>query len=405
MPTANGTRTDILNFTTNAAPLTLAFSGTGVNLVATTLTLTQVTPTGSASFGQPVTVSATIKTASGTPTGTVQFAVNGVNSGTPVVLNNGTASITLNGLPSGTNTVTATYSGDNTYASSTGTPLSVVVVPAATSTTLTSSATSATAVPPGTSITLTATVASSLTSPKPTGTVTFSAGSNVLGTVPVNTAGVATLTSTNFPVGTYTIVATYSGDTGFAGSTSNAVTIANLAPTYVISNTPTTLTVASAGSVSATFLVSPISGYTGGIDMSCSGLPANTQCNFSPGVVYFGATTTPPTTVTLTILTGTPAPTTVAGWMLPFGVLLLAGTWSMRRKLRGAQFLSATLMLIASAGAAIALSGCSSSFANTPTGTSTVTVKFIGTPSGTATVPTSGAGNIPQSFSVTLNVH
>ncbi len=402
-PTATGVRTETLSFATNAAPLTVAFTGTGVNLAATTLTLTQGSPAGSVSFGQAVTVTATVKATSGTPTGTVQFAVNGINSGSAVTLTNGTASVTLTGLPAGTNTVTATYSGDNTFASSTGTVLSIVVTPAATTTTLTSSITATTPVAPGTSSTLTATVASALTSPKPTGTVTFSAGTTVLGTVAVSSTGTTVLTSV-LPTGTYTIAATYSGDTGFAGSTSNTVAVAIVAPQYVLSNIPTALTVAAPGSVSAAFLVTPISGYTGGVDMSCSGLPANAQCSFAPGVVYFGTTATPAQNVTLTIVTDTAAPTTVASWLFPLGGLLLLGTYRLRRQFAGRGLLTALLLLFASATVVLGVSGCGSTSATTPSGTSNVTVSFTGTPSGTATVPTSGTGNILKSFTVALTV-
>ena len=48
----------------------------------------------------------------GTPTGTVQFATNGVALGTPVVLNNGVASLSTTMLLRGSNVITAAYSGD-----------------------------------------------------------------------------------------------------------------------------------------------------------------------------------------------------------------------------------------------------------------------------------------------------
>lgn len=402
-PSVSGVRTDTLSFATNAPGLTVAFTGTGVNLAPTTLALAQIPATGSIGYGQSVTVQATVSTSSGTPTGTVQFAVNGVNSGLPVPLTGGSASTTLTGLPVGTNAVTATYSGDNTFASSTGPALNIVVTPASTTTTLTSSIVAATPVPPGTSVILTATIASTLKTPAPTGTVTFSSGSTVLGTVPVSTAGTAVLTSTTLPTGTYSIVATYSGDTGFAGSPSNTISVAILPAQYIVTNTPTALTVTRPGSVSATFLVSPISGYTGGIDMSCVGLPANTQCTFSPAVVYFGTTATPPQTVTLTVTTNTPPPTTVAEIVWPLAGLLLVGVCRMRRKLRASERLLALLMLL-SVGAVAVLSGCGSPAVMTPAGTSNVTVNLIGTPSGTSGVPTSGNGNIPVSFTVSLTV-
>ena len=50
-----------------------------------------------------------------------------------------------------------------------------------------------------------------------------------------------------------------------------------------------------------THAVQPISGYTGGVDMSCTGLPANTQCSFVPATLAFTGTNLAPQTVTLTI--------------------------------------------------------------------------------------------------------
>ncbi len=417
-PTAQGTRTDTLTFASNAvnaSPITAAFTGVGVNLAKPVVQLMQTAPAGAVTFGQTITFNATVSATTGTPTGTVQFSVNGVAYSTPVAVSNGAASVAVTGLAAGSNTITATYSGDNNFASSTATPLNVSVALVTTTTTLASTISSATSVPQGTSATLTATIAASLTSVRPTGTVTFATGGTVLGTVSLSATGVAALTTTTLPIGTYNIVATYSGDSGFAGSASNSVAVAVLAPTYVLSNTPTALSVPVSGSASTTFVVTPISGYTGGVDMFCSGLPANTQCNFTPATISFintinasGGTVIPgPQTITLTLTTSTAPPTTVAGWLLPFGGLLLLAGWRSRKTLpRG---LLCTMMLIAGSGMLlIATSGCSSSSPslNTPTGTSNVVVNFVGTPTGsTVTAPVNGVGNIPNSFTVAVTVH
>ena len=414
-PTATGTRTETLTIASNAvnaSPITLVLTGSGVNLATTTVTLTKTAPAGAVSFGQPVTLSATLASAATTPTGTVQFSVNGVAYGSPVTVSGGAAGIVVTGLTAGTNTITAVYSGDANFAGATSSVLTVPITLSATTTKLTSSISSTTPVPPGTSTTLTATLGSSLASIRPTGTITFTAGTTTLGAVSVNTTGVATLTTTTLPTGTYSIVATYSGDSGFAGSVSNMVMVSVLAPTYLLSSTPSALTVASPGSASATFVVTPISGYTGGVDMSCSGLPANTQCSFSPGVIAFtnilnasGATVTPgPQTVTLTVLTGTPPPTTVAGWLWPFGGLLMLAGWRGRRTLRDRNLFCALLLLAGSGMLLVSTGGCGSTSPVTPAGTSNLVVNFIGTPSGTAAIPTSGAGNIPNSFTVSLTV-
>lgn len=80
--------------------------------------------------------------------------------------------------------------------------------------------TSANSVGIGQPITLTATVTGS----SPTGSVTFSAGSTVLGQATL-TNGAATLQTSFSAAGTYSVTAAYSGDTNNAASTSSAVSI------------------------------------------------------------------------------------------------------------------------------------------------------------------------------------
>ncbi len=98
----------------------------------TVTTSTSLCALSSGSMALNVTVanggpSSTIK-----PTGTVQFLVDNVAVGTPVALTNGTASYTLNttALSSGGHTISATYSGDTTYAGSRGTLLDSTGLPA-----------------------------------------------------------------------------------------------------------------------------------------------------------------------------------------------------------------------------------------------------------------------------------
>jgi FtsP/CotA-like multicopper oxidase with cupredoxin domain len=74
----------------------------------------------------------------------------------------------------------------------------------------------------GAAVTFTAEVTGS--SGTPTGSVTFLHGTTSLGTVTLNNSGVATLTTSSLPAGTYAITASYSGDTTYAASTSPAVT-------------------------------------------------------------------------------------------------------------------------------------------------------------------------------------
>jgi hypothetical protein len=58
--------------------------------------------------------------AAGTPTGEVQFQVDGANLGSPVLLSGGSASITTSAVPVGTHTVAAFYSGAPLFVQSSG---------------------------------------------------------------------------------------------------------------------------------------------------------------------------------------------------------------------------------------------------------------------------------------------
>jgi len=68
--------------------------------------------------GEPVIFSATVTPvapATGTPTGAVQFIVDGSNYGSPVSLTGGSASITDSALAVGSHLITAAYLGDGTF--------------------------------------------------------------------------------------------------------------------------------------------------------------------------------------------------------------------------------------------------------------------------------------------------
>src|SRR5208337_563424 len=90
------------------------------NQPTTTVTLT-VSPGSSSTYGHDVTSTATVApTTSGnpTPTGTVQFQVDGSFFGSAITLVNGSATIDLlTNLQVGTHTIRAIYSGDANYAS------------------------------------------------------------------------------------------------------------------------------------------------------------------------------------------------------------------------------------------------------------------------------------------------
>ncbi|MCR1782192.1 Ig-like domain-containing protein [Nocardioides carbamazepini] len=182
--------------------------------------------------GQAVTFTATVRAvapATGRPTGVVQFwsgsTLLGATSLAPAsAANTSTASYTTTTLTAGTHEVRATYGGSVTFEGSTETTSQVVGV----GVTVTGIASSANPSSYGDRVTLTATVADTTpTSGKPTGTVTFRSGGDVLGTATLATVDGsqrATLDVDGLATGSHTLTASYSGSGSRAASTSPELT-------------------------------------------------------------------------------------------------------------------------------------------------------------------------------------
>lgn len=109
----------------------VANSNYAVNYTGSSLTITPASTTGSVSSsvnptapGQSVTFRLLVNAVapgSGTPTGTVQFIIDGSNAGSPVSLAGGLASLSLTTLAAGTHTVAAAYAGDGNFIGTTNT--------------------------------------------------------------------------------------------------------------------------------------------------------------------------------------------------------------------------------------------------------------------------------------------
>lgn len=186
--------------------------------VSTSATL--ASSTNPSIYGEPVTLTATVVPSSGSvPDGETIWFMNGntaLGSGT---LLGGTASLTTTDIVGGAETLTAVYGGDTNYAGSISSAVNQSVTLAKTYTTLTSSTASSLY---GQEVTLRAAVTGQLGG-TPTGTVTFSSGNMVLGSV-VPVGNMANLSTTALATGSNSVVAVYSGDTNFATSTSNTST-------------------------------------------------------------------------------------------------------------------------------------------------------------------------------------
>ena len=193
---------------------------------ATSTTTVTYSPSSPVYGGEEVTLTATVTPNSpltGTPTGTVVF-YNGTTALGPATLVSGSGSLLPMALPAGANSITAQYSGDSTFTSSTS-PVTTVTVGLATTTTAVTFSPSAPVY--GESVMLMATITPTTTGADlPSGTVTFYNGSTALGLPATVTSGVATLDVNTLPASTTnSITAQYSGDSNYAASTSPAVTL------------------------------------------------------------------------------------------------------------------------------------------------------------------------------------
>lgn len=163
--------------------------------------------------------------------------------------------------------------------------LSAVAGAAGTTTTLTSSANPAVESLP---VTFTATVAAA-SGPKPTGSVVFSEGSTVLATVAL-TNGVASFTSTALPPGNHVLSAAYQGNGNDAPSTGTVTETIVSGATFTLSDAGLSsyaATVPRGFAAQTSVTVTPGPTFSGVVTFSCTGLPANTSCEFTPPSLTF----------------------------------------------------------------------------------------------------------------------
>lgn len=175
--------------------------------------------TGTMAFGAPNTLSATVIALGPTATGTVTFVATGAQGTTPLgttALAGTTAQLTTTMIPVGTQTLTASYSGDYNYSVVSSSPLTQIVVAAETTTTVTASQEPSAVLVP---VVYSAKVLA-VTGAIPSGTVDFTLGGVVLASSALNAAGVASATSTPRAQGNVNVVAVFTpSDGSVTGST------------------------------------------------------------------------------------------------------------------------------------------------------------------------------------------
>ena len=199
------------------------------------------------------------------PSGTVGLTNNGntLDAGTYTLNTFGYAEDLTVQLPGGTDSVKASYSGDDSFNASSSTT-SIMITPASTS----MSQLNVYGAAVGESGSMSVYVNTTSSGVAPSGTVTFYANGTALtgsasytqqpGGPNLSAYTYANLTygATAFPTpGSYAITATYNGDTNYSSSTSAATNITVLYPTPTIVPTPYNQTVSFGGTASITVLV------------------------------------------------------------------------------------------------------------------------------------------------------
>jgi Bacterial Ig-like domain (group 3) len=156
----------------------------------------------------------------------------------------------------------------------------------------------------------------------PSGVVNFRSGQTDLGSALLDSEGKASLQTDLLPAGSHPVVAIYQGQSAYLNSISSPELVqANVstAAGFTVAATPTSLSTAVGGFVSSNVTVTPVNGFNAYVSLSCSGLPINTTCTFTPLNVQAacttgtsGAQTCTPGTSVMQIQTQTPSPNPTA---------------------------------------------------------------------------------------------
>jgi hypothetical protein len=250
------------------------------------------------------------------PSGTMTFALNGttIASCTHAVNSAGVATCAIQDMQAGSNTVTATYSGDASYAVTN--PGSASYTVTALTPTLGLSALPASSVSLGTSVTFTAQLAgAALTPVVPAGTVTFTvngAPSSDCPAVHVNASGAATCTTSSLIAPADVITATYSGDANFvvAAPATMTETIGKIAAQTVLVSSPAspsvnqqvvfTATVTKSGGGSSTVVPTGSVAFTQGGTTLCSAAGLSAAGTATCPHVFTSVIPAPGSTITAT---------------------------------------------------------------------------------------------------------
>ncbi len=273
---------------------------------------------------------------------------------------------------------------------------------------------SPTSVSSGESTELTATVTGGTptgyvdTPPALTGTVTFNAGTTPVGSCPLSSGTCqVSVAASALQTGANSVTATFLGSGTYPSSTSSIVTVTvTIPPSFALSASPTTLSLAdgSATGNTSTVSVTPSNGFTGDVALTCvvagpEGATSPATCSFNPTTPDVTGTTAVTSVLTIaTTATTTPGSYTVTatgtqGSLTSMATVTVTVTPATQTisfpAIAGEQYASGSVAL-----AATASSGLPVSFASTTTSVCTVSGSTASLLQyGNCTIEASQAGN------------
>jgi hypothetical protein len=257
---------------------------------ATTTTLSAI-PTA-AQTGAVVSLTAVVRSSSGTPSGVVSFLDGNVPLAAAPLDVSGTAVSSMTFADASTHTLSAVYQANASYTTSTSAPLNVNISSASvhlapTTTLLTATQTTAVSG----KITLRAIVAAA--NRAPAGQVYFMDGAGRIGHANLDAAGTASYAAMLTKPGLHYFRAFYPGDSGLGASVSAAILEQSPQGTadFALSLSTNFVDVVQGESASINATVNPINGFTQRVALSCVSTNPRISCGFSSVFLASGSGT------------------------------------------------------------------------------------------------------------------
>ena len=266
-----------------------------------------------------------------TPAPTEQNPPSGTVPGSYVLNSQGYAEDQPIQQPPGTYNSVATYAGDNSYTGSTSSPLPITITQAPTTSAI---------IPPlanvGSPFPVAVYISTQSKGAGPTGTVQFMSNGVSLGTATVTGSAPAlpyypyasayTGLYLALPPGPTNVIAQYSGDSNYAGSSSPQVTLTVI--DFSLSASPSQVTIAAPGQTGNTTLsVTPEYGFNGTVIFRVmSGCPTGATCTFSPSFLNLTGTSAATSTLTITTTAASSATAGLSPGLFSLATLARAGS-------------------------------------------------------------------------------